>query len=409
MRPFLGIVLSVLFSSSAYAQSLCGDLGGSYTAVLACAESRSPEVQNAELELRKAEAQIGAAGQWQNPELSAETFRNTEGNSTKSETDISVGIPIEIGKISSRKDVARGGQSLAEAKLFEAKAKVRSEVLLKLHRLRQVLHEQELINEAVATFSKLVGQYARRPGLSPEQKISSSVFNLSKSEYDLKKSASDDELLALDSYFKIITGLSVEQLKKAFPESPKNWPPLPSKGKITASPQMRILKAEWETAQAELDLAKSDAWPTITIGPSLKIEKDGARSEKQWGANIGFPIPIFSLNSGQKAAAAAGAAIGESRYEIGLREQALKRDELEKIYSQSVQALNNSLSHREIEKRHSDAESLFSKGVIPSALVIEVHRTSFELEKSRHERELKALESLLGIYSMDGNILEVSL
>lgn len=410
MRFVAFTLLALSFSNQSHAQQLCGEgTAGSYKAIIACAESRSPEVQNAELELSRSESQVSAAGQWQNPELSAETVQRKEGGVRQGETDISLGIPIEIGKISSRKAVAQGGMSLAEAKLIEAKAKAKGETLLKLHRLRQVLHEKSIIEEAIQTFSKLVSQYASRPSLSPEQQVSSSVYRLSKSEYELKKSENGEEILALDSYFKNITGLSAEQIIKALPESPKNWPAISNKTNAENSPAVRALKAERDSADAELSLAKSDAWPTLTIGPSLKIEHNGSRSDKYWGFNVGLPLPIFSLNGGQKATAAAGLQQRETKLELGLREQNLKRAELTQIYEQSVKTLSDSISHQEIEKRHADAEKLFSRGVIPSALVIEAHRTSYELEKNRHERELKALEALLGIYTMDGNILEVAL
>lgn len=410
MRFAAFTLIALSCSSQAYAQPLCPEgAASSYKAILACAESRSPEIQNAELDLRRAESQVSAAGQWQNPEFSAEAFQREEGGVKQGETDISLGIPIEIGKISSRKAVAQGGVGVAQAKLIEAKAKARIETLLKLHRLRQVLHEKSIIEEAIQTFSKLVKQYASRPSLSPEQQVSSSVYRLSNSEYELKKSENNEEILSLDSYFRNTTGLSVDQIKKVLPESPKNWPKVPDSAGVKDSPAIRALKAERDSANADLSLANSDAWPTLTIGPSLKIENNGNRSDKYWGLNVGFPLPIFSLNGGQRATATAGLQLSETKLELGLRGQTLKRAELTQVYEQSVKTLSESISHQEIEKRHGDAEKLFSRGIIPSALVIEAHRTSYELERNRHERELKALEALLGIYTMDGNILEVSL
>ena len=62
-----------------------------------------------------------------------------------------------------------------------------------------------------------------------------------------------------------------------------------------------------------------------------------------------------------------------------------------------------------MSRRHEQAEKLFIKGVVTSSIVIETHRTSYELERSRHERELKALESMLSLYAIDGTIMEVEL
>lgn len=410
MKQILSVMLFLcLASSGAFAETKCAS-PSSYRDLIACAEARSPEVQSAQLEVDRSKALIDAAGQWQNPELSAETYQGKVGGQNQSETDISLGVPIELGgKISARKDVARGGLGLAEAKLYEARARVRSQVLLKLHRLRQVIHEQEVADEAIRTFGKLIGQYAKRPGLSPEQQISFSVYQLSKSDYELKRSSAVEEILGLDAFFKLNLGIGTEQVRSVLPASPKSWPKIGPLENVRPSPQQQILQAELDTAKAELSLAKSEAWPTLTVGPSFKMQKESGQSNNLMGINVSLPLPLFNLNGGARAAAAAGVKLNETRRELGLREQVLRREELLKVYDQSVQSITESLSHEEIEKRHRDAERLFAKGVVPSALVIEAHRTSFELEKTRHEREIRALEALLDLHTIDGNILEVNL
>lgn len=410
MKGTILVALSVLvFCGHSYAQSDCKELSR-YHAVVECAESRSPEIQSALLEVEKANAEIKAGRQWRNPEFSAEHFQGKVGANDQSETDLAFGIPIELGgKISAKTALARGELAVTEATLAELRAKVRSQAVLKLHRLRQVLHEEEVINEAIGTFSKLVAQYSKRPGLSPEQQISLSVYRLSKSEYELKKAAVVDELLVLNSYFQLAVGANIEQIKKALPEGPKSWPAVSATKSEKPSSRQRVLKAELDAANAGLSVAQSEAWPTVTLGPSFKMLSEAGQSSQLMGVNLSFPIPLFNFNGGAKAAAAASVRLSEVKQEFGLREQGLKREELRKVYEQSVTVLTGSLSHQEIEKRHIDAERLFARGVVPSSLVIEAHRVAFELEKTRHERELKALETLFDLYAIDGKILEVSL
>lgn len=408
-RIFWSALALYTFGSVAHAQTDCKDFS-SYQKILECAEARSPEIQSATLEWQQAKEQIRSSGQWRNPELGVESFSGKVGTENRSETDVSLAVPVELGgKISAREAIASGRSLEAEAKLFEARAKTRSSVLLKLHRLRQVLHEQEIVDEAISTFSKLVNQYSRRPALAPEQQISASVFQLSKGEYELKRTTTQDEILELGSYFQMTVGLRAEQIGKSLPQSPKTWPALDSaKGKGT-SPKQRLLEAELNTANAELSSAKAEAWPTLNVGPSVKMLKESGRSDQMMGFNVSLPLPIFNLNGGAKAAAAAGVRLSDLRRQNGLKEQELKREQLARVYEQSVKTLMASISHHEIEKRHVEAEKLFTRGVVPSSLVIEAHRTSFELEKTRHERELKALEALLELYSINGNILEVKL
>lgn len=410
-RLLLTATVSVLlFCEIGLAQTSCDSTPTTYQNVLACAEERSPEIQAARLELERAKAQAQAATQRPNPELSTESFYGNSGSENETETDIAIGFPIELGdKRAARKSAAQSGINSAEAKIFEAQARIKTQVLLKLHRLRQALREQEIVDEAIGTFAKLVTQYSRRPGLSPEQQVSLTVFQLSKSEYDLKKSATNDEILSLGSFFQLTTGLPIEVVRKALPSIPQKWPTLaPSKTGIS-SPQTKALEAELRLANAELEMARSEAWPTLTIGPSVKLISQGGTSGQLYGLNLSLPLPVFNTNAGGKAVAAANANIAQAKRQYGLREQELRRDELLNTYTQAVHALSISLSHSEIERHHAAAEVLFTKGVIPSSLIIEAHRTSLDLERTRHERELRVLEAWLEWQTLEGTILEVNL
>lgn len=366
-------------------------------------------MQKASLEAQQARARVGAASQWQNPEFGVDSVSGTSGNEKEGETELSLGIPIELGgKISSRKEIAAGGVTLYEVRLTEAKAKARGAALLKLHRLRQVLHEQEVIDESVSTFSKLISQYAKRRGLSPEQEISASVFRMAKGDYDLKKVETQEELLSLDSYFKVSFGKKVEELKSLLPSSPKNWPKVDSDFSPGTSPAFKAAQAELAMAEGELSLAGSEAWPTVVVGPSMKMVKEGGNNKNQYGFNLSFPLPFFSLNGGNRAVAEAGVKVSEAAKSLAIVAEDSGRRELVKIYEQSVTVLASSLSHQEIEKKHAEVERLFLRGIVPSALVIEAHRTFVDLEKARNERELKTLSALLDIYTIDGKKLEIN-
>ena len=402
MLLFTGLSLS--------ANTDCKEQLKSYLDLISCAEKRSPNIQSAELELKRSKEQIKASTQWRNPEISVQSVRGKLNSQTVSETDFSLGIPIELGgKISARSDLAESESSLAEALLFEAKAQIKTEVLLKLHRLRQLIHEQEIIDESISTFSKLVSQYAKRPSLSPEQQMNSAVFQMSKGDYELRKSESMDELLQLEAYFKLQLGLPLEALKKALPTPVSSWPQLKENSSARLSPAQRRLFAELDTAKAELSMAESEAWPTLTLGPSLKIQEDAGQKNNLIGFNVSLPLPLFNLNGSAKAAARAKVDLNLVQKDIGLTEQKLKKAELTQTYEQTIKVLKSSLSHDEIEKRHQQIERQFQKGVIPSSLVIEAHRTMLDLERSRHNRELKAVESFMMIHTINGTILEVQL
>ncbi len=402
----LGIAAST--SQQSFAAEICSGKLNSAREVIRCLEEKSPEVQRAELELQRAKGLGGVASQWQNPELAADTVSGNSGTENISETNISLGVPIELGgKISARTAVASGTVAKAEAQLFQVRTDARISATIKLHRLRQLFHEQEVIKESITTFSKLVSQYSKRLKLSPEQELSVAVFRMAKSEYDLKYSTVLDELATIETFFQVSLGIGVEELRPNVLPSPKDWPKLSSpSGVAFVSPEMRAVDAELKTAQAEMTLARSESWPTLTLGPSMKILNEGGRSDELYGLNVSLPLPLFNLGGANRKAASAGLKVAENQRSLVISSQEKIYEELTRTYDQSVAVLNSTLSHEEIERKHSTVERLFLRGVVPSSLVIEAHRSFVELEKSRNERELKAIETLMNIYAIQGKFPE---
>lgn len=403
--PFMGLLFA---PACLWASDVCLSRPSTAHEIVRCAEDRSPDVQRAMLQLEQAKSRVGVAGQWANPELAVDSLHGTVDSQASSETDIGLSFPIELGgKISARTSVARGGVAQAEAELNQARAGIRAETLLKLHRLRQLLHEAEVTDEAITTFSKLVTQYAKRPKLSPEQEIEVSVYRMVKSSYELKKADIQDQMAALGAFFEITVGLDAMALKNALPESPKTWPEVRETSASSLSPRLALLDAELKSAQAEAELARSESWPTLGIGPSVKLQTEAGRSDQLYGFNLGLALPIFNSNRAARETAAAGVRLAEAKTRLGRLEEKKRRAQLLQSYRQSVAILTGTLSHRDIERKHSEAERLFLRGVVPSALIIEAHRTVTELEENRNERELKALEALYGIQTLDGKVQEI--
>lgn len=383
--------------------SICAAELKTFREAIACAEAYSPEVQVAEAEVKKAKAEIEAAGQWKNPELSAESFQNTVNGQGNSQMDIALGVPIELGgKISARKSVAQAGAQLAEIRAEQARIQIRTQVLLKMHRLRQVFSEQDSLDEAIGTFNKLIRQFSKRSKLSPEQEISHSVFRMSKSEYEIKKVELAEELAALNTYFKVNMGKDTQQLRSILPASVQKWPEFTREYKPGYSTRMKLAKAELQISQAQLSVAQSESWPTLTMGPSLQMQNQNGQASQILGLNASLPIPVFSTNSGGRAVAKSGVSISDLRKTSAEKEEERQREELIRVLEESKNVLEASLSHQELIQRHHDVETSFLKGVAPGALVVEAHRTFIELGRSRNQRELKAIEAMLRIQNIDG-------
>ncbi len=403
-------VILVAFSAWGEASESCGVLSN-YKQIISCAESRSPEVVKAELEVKQKRASVDAAGQLLNPELSVETLTGSVQSETRVETDLSLSFPIELGgKRAARKDVATNTLSRSELELFNVKADVRKSVLLKVIRLRQIDSELDLVNESTEAFGKLVKQYELRLALSPEQEVTLTVFRIAKDEYSFKRMEYDEELAQLESYFKITTGQGLSGIRKALPIRIASLPKVPAENQdIAKSPLLGTLDADVKIASAEMDRTYGEAWPTMSLGPSAKLSKEGSQSFQQWGVNLSMPLPVLSLNQGAKAAAQASVRSSQARREFAQQELSSRRASLVEIYKKSAGALQVTSSAHALESKHKKVENLFMKGLVPSSLVIEAHRSLVEFERTRNAREIKAIEALLEIQIIDGNNVELSL
>jgi cobalt-zinc-cadmium efflux system outer membrane protein len=413
MKPkvFVSSLIAVLapVGGGANAHAACESVQ-SYRDLISCAEARSPDVQRAEAELQTSRAQSKIAGQLLNPDLSSTGVFGRSSEGSQSETDVSLVFPLEFGgKRSARIAAAENGARKAEAQLLETRAKVRMEVISKLHRLRQILSEQELVNESLDTFSKLVKQYEGRPKLSPEQEVTLSVFRMAKGDYILRSADLAEDLSKIQAFARLTLGVEISKAKTLLPKRMKDWPPIGADSGSTISPQTKVLEAELQLAKSELERARSESWPTVSVGPAIKLTSDAGKKNQLYGFGLGLPLPVLSQNNAARQAAAIGVEATELKMRLGLLEQKNEREEKVQTYQRSLASLSQIAAPDELQERHHKVETFFLRGQVPGALVIEAHRSLVDLEKARNERELKTIEAYLEIQMFDGKILETEL
>jgi hypothetical protein len=73
-----------------------------------------------------------------------------------------------------------------------------------------------------------------------------------------------------------------------------------------------------------------------------------------------------------------------------------KLGQLEKISA----LLRDAMSEADIQRRHASSESLFARGLVGGALVIEAHRAIVEFYETRHALERQFLEDSLRIQAL---------
>ena len=402
----LFLVLTGFHVPSALASELCAKDRAS---LLACIDSHSPALREARLGVDQARAQESAAAQWQNPALGFSSLSGSGSDGRYRETEVNLSVPIELsGKLQARRHSAEADTAGKQAELSAARARLRVATLLNLNRYRQAQHEGEVTKEAIQSFERLIKQYAARPRLSPEQEASLAVFRMALNEYQLKATALRNELSELSTFFRVHAGLEPKAVEALLPAAPETWPEPPRGADLARSPRVQMLTVGVQSAEAELNAARSLAWPTVSIGPSARWQTQSGLHSTMWGFNVGVPVPLFNANGAGKQAAAAGLALGQAARELGITVEQNNRRQAEEIYRQSVELVRASASHRELEATHRRIDRTFSGGLVPSALIIEAHRSYVELEKSRHERELSALKAYYEMHVIDGTIGEVS-
>lgn len=369
-------------------------------------EELAPAIQMQKGEVSVSEKSEDQASQFLNPDISVGSWRGKANNLDWQQTDVSVLQPIELGgKRSGRIQLAKARSSLAKSSLNQARADVRIFALITLHRLRQLLYEKSLIEEAQVAFEKLIKSYKKRPQLSPEQATSLFLFQMAKRDYDLKRTEIDNEQRTISIDIKKISNMEVDEILSILPKKISNWPEVQSSEKLT-SPTLEILKAKAEISKSELELAKSDSWPTPSIGPSYTNQNQFGEQAKIWGVVLTTKLPILSLNRAGRAASRENLHLTEKSLTFEETNISLQKNNLLENYRSFVSVLKKSNVDGDIHKKHEQIEGYFLRGLINSSLVIETHRQIFDSQKSYHHSELSALESYYQIRIFDGTFFE---
>lgn len=372
-------------------------------------EDMAPELQLGRSEISVNEKLVDRAGQFLNPDVTFGSWRGNANNLDWKQTDISVLQPIELGgKRSGRIEYARAQAELARGGLSKSRNDVRASALLTLHRLRQLLYEKTLIEEAQVAFDKLIKSFKRRPQLSPEQSTSLFLFQMAKRDYDLQHTEALNELQTLNTEVRRISGLEVAQVVPILPKKVEAWPQINNTGELR-SPELQIAKARVELSKSELNLAKSESWPTPSIGPSYTDQNQFGEQAKVWGVVVSTKLPLLSTNQGGRAAARETVNLNERSLQFATNKLELDRANLLASYNTSIGTLKATNVDDTIHKKHEQIESYFLRGLVNSALVIEAHRQILDSQRTYNSSELNTLDKYYRIRIIEGTFLEGSI
>jgi cobalt-zinc-cadmium efflux system outer membrane protein len=406
---FINVILAITFLfrlKLGFSADKCGELKTPKD-ILDCAMENHPDLIRGRRAVHQSELFKEEAGQIPNPEIEFKaTYGKSEGDQI-SNNELDLPFTIETGgKRSSRIGNALAEKDQVSSEFLKTKEEVYIFVLKTLHRIRQIRSELKILEESLETFSKIQRQYGTRPRLGPEHEVSLNVFQLAEGDYKLRKSFLETEETRLEKRMTIALGMEFPHNDSVLLGRIEKWPIYLIKDRLLKGSDFKISEAELKVAQSNLELEKSESWPDLKIGPTIQSISEGPLDWKTYGINLSIALPIFNVNAGGRAVAKAGLMKAEKSFELRKIELNQFRNILITQYQKTVKSLEESVSLSGLEIKHKSIERQFSRGLIPSTLVIEAHRQMVDFTTSQNEQELLALEALLRLRVLDGTIFE---
>lgn len=348
---------------------------------------------------------VGAAGQILNPELDVESSKGDSIDGDVYTTSVSLKHTFELGgKRSSRVDVAKSNVKIASSISRHDKQYTLVQIILKLHRLRQVYELIPLYEESLGAFNKILRAINKRRSLSPEQQVERETLGLATNDYKLKIAQLNFEKTNLSNNLTYYMGTKCIIPRNALPYNVNLDESFGQVAEDKGYAKLNIARGMLELAKAQLELEKSNSFPDLQIGPTYEHEKVNISQTNSFGLALTMDLPIFSLNGGAKAQAAKEVLKASINVRNAKSKTKLDYQSWVSKYNQYKTSLKAIAGRDELERKHQKIESLFRRGIISTSLVIESHRQLIDFSNTRFEFEEGITEALWNIYKINGTI-----
>jgi outer membrane protein, heavy metal efflux system len=398
--------LSLSFSSSAFATD-CKKVVA-YKQALECSQENHPDILRAHAAKIRAERLVDQAGQRPNLELSGKALRNTaDGDQNSGEAGLVHTFELG-GKRSARIEKAQVEGEIGKLDFEAAKSEVLLQTLIDLQKLKNLKNEAALVDEGVSIYSRIIKTFKSRLKLTPEQDVSLNVYSLALEDAKIKASLLGGEIGALIKFIELRTGSKIEFSEELLPPKRSTWTDMSAVVNAEArSTKVRLTEFSLKLANSEKELAKSGAWPDLKLGPDFEWSQSSAGREQSLGLTLTLPLPIWNRNQGGISVAEAEAERARLSLDLTKKELEVEKASWLVKYEQGVRAIKDGIGSEEMRKRHLRFREQFTRGLVPSALVIEANRQILEFTKSKNEQELSTLEALWNLKRLEGKLNEV--
>ena len=383
-------------------------------AVVEAVVRHNPELEFYHAEIAAARAGRRTAAQWQNPELSADLGskrvwdRGGPVLGDGAAWSVSVAQTFEYpGRIALRKAIANRQVELAELGLAQFQASLAARARTKAQVALAAQQKADATHEVAQRFRSLLDVLVQRDpaGVTPllDQRIIEATSVTLQRRVAQAGRELQGALLELNQWRGAPAGAPLRLTGSL--EVPTNSPSLPVLLEVAAtnSFDLRMRQAELTQQGFQVELARNERYPTVTVAPFYASEK--ANDEQRIvGVGVSVPLPLWNSNRGNIEAARAR----EQQAEASLR--ATQRD-VERRVTDHAQALETQLT--EMAQWRPDAQAQFREaaeladrhfrlGAVPVTIYVEMQLKYLDaleaLLATRHEalEQRQQLEVLLG-------------
>lgn len=370
-------------------------------------KNNHPVIKVNALKTSAIKAGIAASAMRINPELDIEGGVGEVSDENILKSSISIKHTIEMaGKREKRVNVATYKYK-KEKSIYEGENNQKIiESVINLHRLRQIYELIPIYEEAKEAFTKILSSLKSRNSLSPEQQVERETLELAVSDYELKISQLKAQREDIIEHIQVFTGSDCTISLNALPKEVNLSEKYDSGTQVENLSDLEVAKNNLNLKNALYELEAANSIPNLKIGPSFEYEKNQGEKEYTVGISLSMDLPILRSYTDIKYRAKSEFYAAKSYLKSVEIESSIDLKAWVQKYNRYKKSLKTIANKERLEKKHKKIESLFSRGIISTALVIESHRQLIEFFNTRFEFEIGATEALWNIYKYKNLVMD---
>lgn len=359
------------------------------------------------LDVKSKEEISKQAGAWDNPviELGTENKKESGGDTKALRYGLSQTLYMP-GKFSARERIAQSEAVMSKLTLASTELKLRGVVLNLIYEFKASKERLKHTEERLERFKTVQGFIKSRIFSAPQKRAEASIVTgklivLQKELFHIQ-AQTDNLWNELNVYLKMSSAPDIQifWFKRGPELSQQNL----TNELFANNPDLQKQVARINQSKNEIELAKLDSWPGLTISGSYS-NGTGYSPEKIYGLGVSLPIPVFNANTFARSASEIKSNAENERFNY-LKEQATKELRVAflnyELAKKSVVALPVK-SIDDLEKTIKETDLGFKRGHVDLLTFLEADSQHFESLSAIFESQLDLVKSISDLQTLTGS------